>query len=141
MLKGVPSIISPELLKVLAEMGHGDEIAIGDANCPAMGLNINCIRCDVKSAPDVVEAILQLIPLDTYKKPVFLMEKVDGDDHIETTNWDEYTEIIEKHTPEKIEHIERFAFYERLKNVYAIVITADPRPYGNIILKKGVVKE
>ena len=138
MLKGIPSIISPELLKNLSEMGHGDEIVICDANCPAMGMIDNCLRCDVRSAPELVEAILELMPLDRYKKPVFLMEKVDGDDNVSTENWNEYYAVIKKYTDDTVEHIERFAFYERMKKAYVAVITADVRPYGNIILKKGV---
>ena len=140
MLKGIPEIISPELLKILSEMGHGDEIVLGDANCPAMGLNDKCLHCAVNSAPELADAILKLMPLDTYAKPVFLMELVPGD-NADTTNWDEYETVIKKHTDEEIEHIERFAFYERMKSAYAVIITSDVRPYGNIILKKGVVTE
>ena len=140
MLKGIPNIISPELLKILSEMGHGDEIVLGDANCPAMRLNDKCLHCAVSSAPKLAEAILKLMPLDTYAKPVFLMELVPGDD-ADTSNWDEYEAVIKKHTHEDIEHIERFAFYERMKSAYAVVITSDTRPYGNIILKKGVVTD
>ena len=138
MLRGIPEIISPELLKTLSEMGHGSEIVICDANCPAMELVKNCLRSDVKSAPELVEAILALMPLDTYEKPVIMMKKVDGDENIPTDNWDEYYSVIEKQTDAEPEHMERFAFYERMKKAYAAVITADVRPYGNIILKKGV---
>ena len=137
MLKGIPSIISPELLKILSEMGHGDEIVICDANCPANTLIDKCIYCSVTSAPELVDAILQLMPLDTYAKPVFLMELVPGDT-ADTSNWDEYKAVIKKHSNDDIEHIERFAFYDRMKSAYAAVITSDTRPYGNIILKKGV---
>lgn len=141
MLKGIPVIISPDLLKTLAEMGHGDEIVICDANCPAMGMIKNCLRSDVKSAPELVEAILELMPLDTYQKPVYMMEKVEGDDNVPTDNWTEYKKVIANHTKEEAVHMERFAFYERMKNAYAAVITADVRPYGNIILKKGVFND
>ena len=140
MLKGIPSIVSPELLKLLSEMGHGDEISICDANCPAYGLVDKVVRCEVKSAPGLVDAILKLMPLDTYQKPVYLMELVAGDD-ADTTNWTEYEAVVAKHTDEKIEHVERFAFYDKMKNSYAAVLTSDIRPYGNIILKKGVVTE
>lgn len=140
MLNGIPSIISPELLKILSEMGHGDEIVICDANCPAYGLIDKVLRCEVKSGPELVEAILKLMPLDTYKKPVYLMELVPGD-NADTTNWTEYEAVIKNHTDEDIEHVERFAFYDKMKNAYAAVITSDTRPYGNIILKKGVVTE
>jgi len=137
MLRGIPDIISPELLKALHEMGHGDEIVLCDANCPAHGLNSRCMYCATTSAPELADAILKLMPLDTYASPVFLMELVPGDD-ADTSNWDEYEAVIKKHTSEDIKHIERFAFYERMKSAYVVVITSDIRPYGNIILKKGV---
>lgn len=137
MLKGIPVIISPEMLKILSEMGHGDEIVICDANCPVYGLVDKVLRCETKSAPELVDAILKLMPLDTYEKPVYLMELVPGDT-AKTDNWDEYEEVIKKHTGDEIVHIERFAFYEKMKNAYAAIVTSDVRPYGNIILKKGV---
>ena len=137
MLKGIPMIISPDLLKTLHEMGHGDELVICDANCPAKSTNSNYLRCDVHSAPELVDAILALMPLDTYQQSVYLMEKVPGD-QVVTENWSEYEQVIRKYSAVEIEHIERFAFYERMKNASAVVVTADPRPYGNIILKKGV---
>ena len=137
MLRGIPMLINPDLLKVLHEMGHSDEIVICDANCPAKSYNETYLRCDAQSAPELVDAILTLMPLDTYQQPVYLMEKVPGD-ITETPNWEEYQAVIAKHSEAGIEHIERFAFYERMKKASAVVVTADPRPYGNIILKKGV---
>ena len=140
MLKGIPSIISPELLKVLMEMGHGDEIVIGDGNFPGKSINENCLRCDGHGVPELLEAILKLFPLDTYQKPVYLMGKVPGD-NVETPIWDEYARIIKPHTDEKMEELERFEFYERAKKAYAVVMTGESAIYANIILKKGVVKE
>lgn len=140
MLKGIPSIISPELLKILMEMGHGDEIVIGDGNFPGASISERCVRLDGHNATDVLKAILKLFPLDTYQKPVFLMEKVKGD-KVETPIWDEYAEIISNYTDEKAEHIERFAFYERAKKAYAVVMTGESALYANVILKKGVVTE
>ncbi len=140
MLKGIPGIIPPELLKILAEMGHGDEIVIGDGNFPGHSINKRCVRCDGHGVPELLEAILKLLPLDTYQKPIYLMEKVKGD-RVETPIWDEYAKIIKPYTDEKIEKIERFAFYERAKNAYAVVMTGESALYANIILKKGVVKE
>ncbi len=140
MLKGIPSIISPELLKILAEMGHGDEIVIGDGNFPGQRINERCVRCDGHGVPEILEAILKIFPLDTYQKPVYLMEKVPGDT-VETPIWDTYAEIIKPHTDEKMENIERFAFYERAKNAYAVVMSGESALYANIILKKGVVTE
>ena len=140
MLKGIPSIISPELLKILAEMGHGDEIVIGDGNFPGQRINERCVRCDGHGVPEILEAILKIFPLDTYQKPVYLMEKVPGDT-VETPIWDTYAEIIKPHTDEKMENIERFEFYERAKNAYAVVMSGESALYANIILKKGVVTE
>ena len=140
MLKGIPSIISPELLKILMEMGHGDEIVIGDGNFPGESINKKCIRCDGHGVPELLEAILKLFPLDVYQKPVYLMDKVPGDT-VETPIWEEYAKIIAPYTKEKPEMIERFAFYERAKNAYAVVMTGESALYANIILKKGVVTE
>ena len=137
MLKGIPNIISPELLKILDEMGHGDEIVIGDGNFPGQSINKRCIRCDGHGVPELLEAILKLFPLDTYQNPVYIMEKVAGDT-VETPIWDEYAEIIKPYTDCKMEQIERFAFYERAKKAYAVVMTGESALYANIILKKGV---
>lgn len=140
MLKGIPSIISPELLKILMEMGHGDEIVIGDGNFPGKSINANCVRCDGHNVPELLEAILKLFPLDTYQKPVYIMEKVKGDT-VETPIWDVYANILKDHTNEKMEQIERFEFYERAKKAYAVVMTGESALYANVILKKGVVVE
>ncbi len=140
MLKGIPSIISPELLKVLMEMGHGDELVIGDGNFPGASTNERCIRCDGHGVPELLEAILKLFPLDTYQKPVYIMAKTPGDT-VETPIWDEYAKIIKPYTNEDMEQIERFAFYDRAKKAYAVVMTGESALYANIILKKGVVVE
>jgi len=140
MLKGIPKIISPELMKVLMEMGHGDEIVIADGNFPAATCAKRLIRCDGHNVPEVLDAILRFFPLDTYtKKPVSLMSVVPGDD-VKPVIWDEYKAIIKKHEGEKeIEFVERFEFYERAKNAFAVVATSESALYANIILKKGVV--
>jgi L-fucose mutarotase len=140
MLKGIPKIIPPELLKIMMEMGHGDELVIGDGNFPGQSINKRCIRCDGHGVPELLEAILKLFPLDTYQKPVYIMEKVAGD-MVKTPIWDEYAKIIKPYTNEKMEQIERFAFYERAKNAYAVVMTGESALYANVILKKGVVTE
>jgi L-fucose mutarotase len=143
MLKGIPSIISPELLKVLMEMGHGDEIVISDGNFPAASYAKRLIRCDGHNVPELLEAILKFFPLDTYSvAPVALMEVVKGDT-VKTPIWDVYKDIIKKHEPvaNKVENVERFAFYERAKEAYAIIATGEKALYANIILKKGVVVE
>ena len=142
MLKNIPKILSPELLKTLMEMGHGDEIVIADGNFPAETFGKRVIRCDGHGVPELLDAIMQLFPLDTYtEKPVMLMEVVPGDPVVPTI-WEDYKNIINKYEPEncKIEMIERFAFYERAKTAFAVVATGEEAIYANIILKKGVVK-
>lgn len=143
MLKGIPSILSPELLKIPMEMGHGDTIVLGDGNFPAASLarDSQLVRLDGHGVPEVLDAILQLFPLDPYvEAPVSLMEVMPGDP-VETPIWDEYAAIIEKHEPgTKVGHIERFQFYETAKKAYAIVATGESALYANIILQKGVVK-
>lgn len=141
MLKGIPPIISPELLKVLMEMGHGDEIVIGDGNFPAASHAQRLIRCDGHNVPDLLDAILQLFPLDSYvAKPVALMRVVAGD-KVKTPIWEQYRTIIEKHSgiAQPFEQEERFAFYERAKQAYAIIATSESALYANLILKKGVI--
>ena len=144
MLKGIPAILTPELLKVLAEMGHGDEIVLADGNFPAesMGKDAVVIRADGHSVPEILDAVLQLIPLDQYvKEPAALMEVVPGD-NVKPVIWEEYRSLLNKHgeNPQAVEMMERFAFYERAKKAYAIVATGETAIYANILLKKGVVQ-
>ncbi len=142
MLKGISPVISPELLKILMEMGHGDELVIGDGNFPGAGLARNLVRLDGHSVPAVLEAILRLYPLDPYvEAPVALMEVVPGDD-VETPIWKTYQALCDQSEgkPVKFEYVERFAFYERAKKAYCVVMTGETALYANIILKKGVVK-
>lgn len=139
MLKGIPNVLSPDLLKVLMEMGHGDEIVIADGNFPGASLARTLIRLDGHGAVEVLNAILQLFPLDTYENPVYLMEKVQGD-KVETPIWNEYKEIVSKYTDDEVAYLERYDFYERAKKAYAIVMTGESALYANVILKKGVVK-
>ena len=140
MLKGIDSIISPELLKILMEMGHSDEIVIADGNFPGASHAKRLIRADGHGVPELLDAVLKLFPLDTYvDAPVTLMEVVKGDTVVPTI-WEEYKKIVKKHEPNaKLENIERFAYYERAKNAYAVVMTGESALYANIILKKGVV--
>ena len=146
MLKNVPNILSPELLKILMEMGHSDEIVIADGNFPAASIaaetvSKKLIRLDGHGIPEILEAVLKLFPLDPYvEKAVSLMQVVPGDP-VETPIWDEYDKII-RASGEKydgFENVERFAFYERAKKAYAVVATSETALYANIILKKGVV--
>ena len=141
MLKGIPAILSPELLKVLAEMGHGDEIVLADGNFPAesMGKNALVIRADGHSVPEILDAVLQLMPLDNYvDQPAALMEA--GGTGVPPI-WDDYRALLQKHgeDPQAVEMMERFAFYERAKKAYAIVATGETAIYANILLKKGVI--
>lgn len=145
MLKGISPILSPDLLKALCEMGHGDELIIADGNFPAesIGKNAKVIRADGHGAAAILDAVLALIPLDTYtERPVGLMEVVPGDDCPTPEIWQTYNEILEKHEPDhhNIEMIERFAFYERAKGAYLIIATGETAIYANVLLKKGVVK-
>ena len=144
MLKGVPKILSPELLKVLCEMGHSDRLVIADGNFPAgsMGKDAIVIRMDGHGACEVLEAILKVFPLDTYvEHPVNLMEVMPGDP-VETPIWDEYEKIVaaaDERGKAAIGQIERFAFYDEAQKVYAIIATGETALYANIMLQKGVV--
>lgn len=142
MLKGIPSILSPELLKILMEMGHGDELVIADGNFPSANYGQRLIRLDGHGVPEVMSAILDLMPLDIYvDAPVALMEVVPGDDYVPEI-WDTYKAIVkEKEGDKGIDNIERFAFYDRAKEAYCVVATGETSLYANIILKKGVVVE
>ena len=142
MLKNIPSILSPELLKILHEMGHSDEIVIGDGNFPAASNAQRLIRCDGHGVPELLDAILKLLPLDTYvDAPVMLMQVTPGD-NVDPVIWNEYRKIVDAHQDNvKFEEIERFAFYERARKAYAIVATGESALYANVILKKGVVIE
>jgi L-fucose mutarotase len=141
MLKGVPAILPPDLLKILAEMGHGDEIVIGDGNFPAASVARRLIRADGHGVPALLEAVLAVIPLDTYADPnVMLMEVVPGDPAVPVI-WDTYQKIITaaEQGRARIAKIERFAFYERSRNAYAVIASGETALYANIILKKGVI--
>ena len=143
MLKGIPAILSPELLKRLCEMGHSDKLLIADGNFPThtVGENAHIVRMDGHGVCEILDAVLQLFPLDTYtERPVSIMEKVPGDT-VETPIWDEFRKIIAKYDSRKevIAGVERFAFYEKAKDSYLIIATSEKALYGNIMLQKGVV--
>jgi len=139
MLKGISPIITPELLKVLAEMGHGDELVIGDCNFPAQSMGKRCLRCDGHSGTAVMDAILALLPLDAFvETPVELMAPTPGTFDGDPPIWKDYIAIAEKHEPGvKCGYVERFDFYDRTKNAYATVSTGETAAYGCVILKKG----
>ncbi len=144
MLKNIPKILSPELLKVLCEMGHSDRIVIADGNFPAesMGKDAIVIRADGHGAAELLDAILTVFPLDTYvDAPVSLMQVMPGDT-VETPIWDEYKKIVAKHDERGANafgEIERFSFYEEAKKCYAIIATGESALYANLILQKGVI--
>ena len=148
MLLNVPSILSPELLKVLSEMGHSDRICIGDGNFPGASMakakNAVFLRADGHGVPELLDAILSVIPLDTYvETPALLMETAPCDKDLEIPIWEKYEEIIAKHDPrgaKAVGHVERFAFYEEAKNCYCILQSGESAVYANIILQKGVIK-
>ena len=143
MMKNIPPILSPMLLKTLCEMGHSDRLVIADGNFPSesMGKDAIVIRCDGHGVPELLDAILTVFPLDTYvEKPVNLMQVVEGD-NVETPIWDTYNQIVSKHDQrgtDAIGTIERFAFYEQSKSCYCIVATGEKSMYANVMLQKGV---
>jgi len=140
MLKNIPHCISPDLLKILMEMGHGDEIVIADGNFPAASHAQNLIRLDGLRIPEILEAILTLMPLDTYAdSPVFYM--MHGPEIAAPPIWSKYNEILQT-TDNQIAiptKLERFQFYDQAKQAYAIIATSEQALYANIILKKGVI--
>jgi L-fucose mutarotase len=141
-LKNIPNILSPDLLKILMEMGHGDELVIADGNFPAASIAQNLIRLDGHGVPEVLEAILKFFPLDTYiEMPVALMAAVEHGEKIKPPIWEVYRKTIKesKERFTEFELVERFAFYERAKKAFAVVATSESALYANIILKKGVV--
>ncbi|XP_027863807.1 fucose mutarotase isoform X2 [Xiphophorus couchianus] len=145
-LKGIPSVLSPELLYALAKMGHGDELVLADANFPASSI-CACgpkeIRADGLGIPQLLEAILKLLPLDTYvDRPTAVMDLVKSDKQrrLAVPVWDTYTQLLSQAgSQSSLEKMERFNFYERAKKAYAVVATGETALYGNLILKKGVI--
>lgn len=140
MLKGISPLLSPELLAVLARMGHGDEIVLADAHFPGDTFNGRVIRADGLRIPDLLEAILPLFELDAYvDAPLVMMAAVAGD-NLDPQVERDYLVPIRKHAPAApaISRIDRFAFYERAEKAFAVVMTGELAKYGNILLKKGV---
>jgi len=143
MLKGISNLISPELLKILMEMGHGDEIVIADGNFPSVTCAQRLVRSDGHTVPPLLEAILDLFPLDDYvDNPVALMAVAPGDSTPTPPIWKTYELILQNHgqMPYRVEYMDRFAFYERAKNAFAVIATGESAIYANVLLKKGVIK-
>ena len=141
MLKGIPSIVGPDLLWVLQSMGHGDEITIVDANYPGESAGPELVRMDGHSATAVLDAILTLMPLDDFVDDPAIIMQVVGNATQREPIMDEFDALVKKHEPKmRVTSLERFAFYKRANAGYAIVQTGEPRLYGNIVLKKGVIR-
>lgn len=143
MLKGINKKLSPELLKVLCEMGHGDEIVIADANFPSENFGARVIRADGISGTDMLEAVLSVIPLDTYSNPnLILMQLMACDEgKINPVIWDEYKKIARAADDNvNVGNIDRFEFYERAQKAYAVIATGEEAVYANVLVKKGVIK-
>jgi len=141
MLKGINPVISPDLLKILAEMGHGDEIILADAHFPGHSCcSKNVLRGDGLQIRDLLEGIMPLFELDSYADPLVMMAAVEGD-QLDPQVEADYMAAIRRHAPEApaVKRIDRFEFYDRAEKAFACVITGTTAKYGNLILKKGVV--
>ena len=139
MLKGIPAILPPELLKILMEMGHGDELLLADANYPRLGQPERVIRCDGHGIPELMEAILSLMPLDSYvEHPTTFMAVLPHDPYVPEI-WDTYRAIGAKHEEQGLreEAIDKYTFYKRGAQTYAAVVTGERALYANVILKKN----
>jgi L-fucose mutarotase len=139
MLKGIHPCLSPDLLKTLAEMGHGDEIILADAHFPGHSVHPRTLRADGLLITTLLDAILPLFELDTYAHPIAMMAPVPGDE-LDPQVEESYLQVIHRHAPTTPapERIERHAFYKRAAGAFAIVMTGETAKYGNILLKKGV---
>src|SRR3982751_6824634 len=141
MLKGIPAILGPELLQVLRAMGHGDEIVVADANFPASSVGPKVLRVDGVSGTQLTEPILTLMPLDEFMPEQAFVMQVVGDPKAKPPVVIEYEKLVARFEPKaKVGSLERFAFYERAAKGFAVVQTGENRLYGNIILKKGIIR-
>jgi L-fucose mutarotase len=138
MLKGIHPAISPDLLKTLAEMGHGDEIILADAHFPGHAFKTRILRADGLTVTTLLDAVLPLFELDSYADPLVMMQAVTGD-QLDPAVEQQYMAVVNKHVPaaKPPVRIDRFAFYDRTNSVFAIVMTGETRKYGNLLLKKG----
>ncbi|MEI6323267.1 MAG: L-fucose mutarotase [bacterium] len=139
MLKGIHPCISPELLLTLAEMGHGDELILADAHFPGHTFNDRVVRADGLDVTTLLDGILPLFELDSYSQPLVMMAAVEGDE-LDPAVGEQYMKVVHRHAPsaKSPERIDRFAFYERARGAYAVVMTGEMRKYGNLLIKKGV---
>jgi L-fucose mutarotase len=142
MLKNIPQLMPPELMKIIMEMGHGDELLLCDGNYPKFGCPERCVRMDGHGICEILDMLLQFFPLDSYvEHPAVLMAVLKGDPY-KPEIWEQYREIGKKHEADGLreEPVEKPAFYERGRHCYACVATGEKALYANVILKKGVVK-
>lgn len=139
MLKGISPVITPDLLKVLAEMGHGDEIILADAHFPGHTFGKRVLRADGLKIPQLLDGIIPLFELDSYAPPLVMMAAVEGD-QLDSSVETSYLAAIKKHVPQPpvVTRIGRYEFYDRAEKAFAVVMTGELAKYGNILLKKGV---
>ncbi len=140
MLKGISPVVSPDLLKILCEMGHGDEIVLADSNFPGASIGKRLIRADGLTIKTILQAILPLFVLDRYADPLIMMQVVSGD-KLDPAVEADYMQVVRRHQPDAAApvRIERNTFYERAGHAFCVVMTGELRVYGNLILKKGVI--
>ncbi len=142
MLKGISPLLSPELLKALAEMGHGDEIVLADAHFPACRLGVPVIRADGLRILPLLNAVLPLFEIDSYVEHPIIMMKAMGGDSLDDELIASYSKTFAHYAPRSpaIHHIDKFEFYERTRSAFAVVVTGETVKYANILLKKGVIQ-
>ena len=141
MLKGLDPLLGPDLLHILAAMGHGDELVIADANFPSVSIARRLVRLDGIDAPRTLRAILSVLPVDTFTPTPAAVMAVVGDPGVIPPPVRDFQSVVDAAAgrPVRMEVLERFAFYERARAAFAVVATGEPRPYGNILVVKGVV--
>lgn len=142
MLKGVPPVLSPDLMATLMRMGHGDEIVLADANFPAASCGRKVIRADGHGSLIMLDAILQFLPLDTFTDEIACVMQPVCSTETEPDIWTKFHRLLECHEdrPVALTRIERFEFYDRARNAFAIVATGESALYANLVLKKGVIQ-
>jgi L-fucose mutarotase len=140
MLKGISPCVSPDLLKALAEMGHGDEIVLADAHFPGRSMNRRVLRADGIGIASLLAGILPLFELDAYADPLVMMAAVKGD-RLDPRVEADYLKVIRRFVPKAAApvRIGRMEFYERTQRAFAVVMTGETAKYGNLLLKKGVI--
>jgi len=141
MLKNIPNILTPDLMKILMEMGHGDELVLADGNFPCFGHPRRVTRCDGRGIPELLEAIMKFMPLDQYEAHSVILMQVLPDDPYVPEIWDAYRKIISKYEKGGAREtaIHKAEFYARASKAYALVTTSESALYANIIIKKGVI--